>query len=141
MGKVNLSRVILGGIVAGIIVNVSEGLLHDVVMKAQFEEALKALGKTPPQSGTALFWWLVWGFIMGITAVWLYAAIRPRYGPGPATAARAGIAAWILSCVLMTIAMTNLDLFPFNPLVLVWTLVEAIIATIAGAALYKEVPA
>jgi uncharacterized membrane protein len=141
MGKVNLSRVILGGIVAGIIVNVSEGLLHNMVMKTQFEEALKALGKTPPHSGTALFWWLVWGFIMGITAVWLYAAIRPRYGPGPATAARAGIAAWILSCVLMTIAMANLDLFPFNPLVLVWTLVEAIIATIAGAALYKEVPA
>lgn len=141
MGKVNLSRVILGGIVAGIIVNISEGLLHDVVMKAQFAEALKALGKTPPQSGTTLFWWLVWGFILGITAVWLYAAIRPRYGPGPATAARAGIAAWILSCVLMTIAMTNLDLFPFNPLVLVWTLVEAIIATIAGAAVYKEVPA
>jgi hypothetical protein len=141
MGKVNLPRVILGGIVAGIIVNISEGLLHDAVMKAQFEEALRALGKTAPHSGTVLFWWLVWGFIMGITAVWLYAAIRPRYGAGPATAARAGIAAWILSCVLMTIAMTNLDLFPFNPLVLVWTLVEAIVATIAGAALYKEGPA
>ena len=141
MGKINLSRVILGGIVAGIIVNVSEGLLHDMVMKSQFEEALRALGKTQGHSGTVMFWWLVWGFVMGIASVWLYAAIRPRYGAGPATAVRAGIAAWILSCVLMTIAMTNLDLFPFNPLVLVWTLVEAIVATLAGAALYKEGPA
>ena len=37
MGKINLSRVILGGIVAGIVINVSEWLLHDVVMKEQFE--------------------------------------------------------------------------------------------------------
>jgi hypothetical protein len=138
VGKINLGRVILGGILAGIIVNLSEWLIHDVVMKEQFQGALKALGKNPPDSGAAIFWWNVWGFILGITAVWLYAAIRPRYGPGPATAARAGIAVWILSCVLMTIVMTNLGLFPFSALALIWFLVEDVVATIVGAWVYKE---
>ena len=27
----------------------------------------------------------VWGFLVGIFAVWLYAAIRPRYGAGAKT--------------------------------------------------------
>ena len=138
MGKINLGRVILGGILAGIIINLSEWLIHDVVMKEQFRSALQALGKTPPESGAAIFWWNVWGFIAGITAVWLYAAIRPRYGPGPAAAARAGVAVWILSCVLMTIVMTNLGLFPFSALALIWFLVEDVVATIVGAWVYRE---
>ena len=138
MGKINLGRVVLGGFLAGIIVNLSEWLVHDVVMKEQFQGALKALGKNPPESGAAIVWWNVWGFIVGITAVWLYAAIRPRYGPGPATAARAGIAVWILSCVLMTIVMTNLGLFPFSAPALIWFLVEDVVATIVGAWVYRE---
>ena len=140
MGKVNLSRVILGGIVAGIILNVSEWLLHDVVMKDQFRGALQALGKTPMESGSVIMWWCIWSFILGITAVWIYAAIRPRYGAGAATAVRAGVAVWVLSCVLFAIAMTNLGLFPFMPLAIVWSLVGDVIATVAGAWLYKESP-
>lgn len=141
MGGVNLSRVILGGIVAGIVLNVSEWLLHDVVMKDQFRAALQALGKTPSETPTTVIWWVIWSFILGITAVWLYAAIRPRYGAGAGTAVRAGIAVWVLSCVLMTIALTNLDLFPFMPLAVIWPLVGDVVATVAGAWLYKENPA
>jgi hypothetical protein len=141
VGKINLGRVILGGILAGIVFNLSEWLIHDVVMKDQFQSALKALGKDPPHSGSAIFWFNVWGFLAGITAVWLYAAIRPRYGPGPATAARAGVAVWILSCVLMTIVMTTLGLFPMMPLALIWFLVEAVVATIVGAWVYREAAA
>src|SRR5207249_3963498 len=37
---------------------------------------------------------LAWGFLVGIFAVWLYAAIRPRYGAGPKTALCAGAAVW-----------------------------------------------
>jgi len=66
------------------------------------------------------------------------AAIRPRYGPGVATALRAGFAAWILSCVLMTITMANLRLFPFMPMAFLWSLFGDLIGTVAGAAVYKE---
>jgi hypothetical protein len=33
------------------------------------------------------------GFLIGIFAIWLYAAIRPRHGPGPKTAVCAGASA------------------------------------------------
>jgi len=138
MGKINLPRVILGGILAGIFVNISEGLLHAVVMKAQDAEMMKALGRTVPEGGGVMVVWLLWGFAWGIAAVWLYAAVRPRFGPGPGTAARVGVAAWFFCCLLSMVAMANMGLFPFNWLELVWTLVQDIVAVIVGAWLYKE---
>ena len=138
MKKVNLSRVILGGILAGTIVNLSEWALHDMVMREQFRSALGSLGRQNPEDIGTVVWWNVWGYILGITAIWLYAAIRPRYGPGAATALRAGFAVWVLSCVLMTITMVNLRLFPFMPLAFIWSLVGDLIGTVAGAWVYKE---
>ena len=138
MKKVNLARVILGGILAGTIINVSEWLLHDMVMREEFRSHLGSLGRTNPEDIATVIWWNVWGYILGFTAVWLYAAIRPRYGAGVATAVRAGFAAWILSCVLMTITMANLRLFPFMPMAFLWSLFGDLIGTVAGAAIYKE---
>lgn len=138
MGKINLSRVILGGIVAGVILNISMYLLHDVVLKTQHEETMRALGKTMPTGGSVLTVWLLYGFIWAIVAVWLYAATRPRFGAGPGTAARAAVLVWFFSCLLPSIAMWNMGLFPFSGLEVGWDLVTDIIAVIAGAALYKE---
>ena len=138
MKKVNLARVILGGIIAGTIINISEWVLHDVVMREEFRSHFGSLGRTNPEDVASVVWWNVWGYILGFTAVWLYAAIRPRYGPGVATALRAGFAAWILSCVLMTITMANLRLFPFMPMAFLWSLFGDLIGTVAGAAVYKE---
>jgi len=136
--RVDLSRVILGGILAGTIVNLSEWALHDMMMREQFRSALGSLGRQNPEDLNTIVWWNVWGYVLGITAIWLYAAIRPRYGPGAATALRAGFAVWILSCVLMTITMANLRLFPFMPLAFLWSLVGDLIGTVAGAWVYKE---
>ena len=141
MGKVNLSRVIMGGVLAGIIINISEFVLNEKVMKTQWEEAMKALGKSMPQGGSVMMVWILWGFVVGIAAVWLYAAIRPRYGAGPRTAVRAGLAVWFFTCLLTSIAMKNIGLFPISVLMLVWVLVESIVATVAGAWLYKEAAA
>ena len=70
----------------------------------------------------------------------LYAAIRPRFGPGPKTAARAGIAIWVLGYVLPNLTYMVVGLAPTN-LTIASTaveLMETILAAIAGTALYKE---
>jgi hypothetical protein len=84
---------------------------------------------------------VVLGFLMGILAIWLYAAIRPRYGAGPGTALLAGVAAGLLFGVLPDIGWgLTLRLIPGK----VWTadavfsLVAMIIATLLGAWVYKE---
>jgi hypothetical protein len=142
VGRINWGRVFLGGIVAGLVINVSETLLNAVVVKDDWAEAMRALGKDAAvaMSGSAMAVWILWGFLAGIGIVWGYAAIRPRYGPGPRTASIAGIGAWFFACFLANLAMMNMGLFPRKLITigLVWGLVEYIIAAVAGAWAYKE---
>jgi hypothetical protein len=137
MSKINLGRVILGGLLAGLLVNVGEFLLHEKVVKSQELAAVTALGK----AGTGQIWvWILYGFVYGIVLVWLYAAIRPRFGAGAATAARAGVAAWFLSTLLSSVAMANLGFYTNDLLVIttIWALVESVVAAILGAWVYQE---
>ena len=138
MGKINWTRVILGGLVAGLIINVFESVLNGVILAKDMEAAISALGKQ--MSGGALALFIAWGFLVGIFAIWLYAAIRPRYGAGPKTAACAGAAVWGLGYLLAAVGPLALHLFPRRLMAigLAVGLVEVIIGTIAGAWLYRE---
>ena len=138
MKGINLGRVIIGGLVAGVLINISEFVLNTVVLKFEMEAGMKALGKTVPQSGGTIAVWMILGFATGIAAVWLYAAIRPRYGAGAGTAAHAGVAVWFFGTVVCSVVIVNMGLFPLNVLGVVWELAQAILATIIGAWLYKE---
>ena len=47
MGRINWGRVFLGGLLAGVVINVGEFLFHAVLFKDQMAEAMRALGKDP----------------------------------------------------------------------------------------------
>lgn len=143
MAHTNGARVILGGLLAGVVINVVEYFTNGVVLKADWGSAMQALGKSPVLTGSAIATFNVWGFLTGIVAVWLYAAIRPRYGAGAGTAARAGFAIWVIVSFLATLAYYPLGLFPTRLLVITSAvqLVELIVATIVGASIYKEMEA
>jgi hypothetical protein len=138
MKGINLGRVILGGLLAGVINNIAGYTINEIILKADHDAAFKALGKTMPQGSSTMVTWMVMGFVFGIAAVWLYAAIRPRYGAGAGTGVRAGIAVWFFSSVYMCIVMSNLGLFAVNAVSLGLELVATVIAVVAGAAVYKE---
>ena len=44
-----------------------------------------------------MVFWVVFGIVAGIVTMGLYAAIRPRFGPGLATAIYAGATLWFLN--------------------------------------------
>jgi len=103
--------------------------------------ALEALGRPLQETVAATVLMIVLTFVMGIVVIWLYAAIRPRYGPGPRTAAMAGVAAGLLLGVFPDIGWgLTLRLIPAS----VWatdaviTFVVVVIATLLGAWVYKE---
>src|SRR3970040_1631032 len=101
---------------------------------------MAALGKTMEMAPTLMIYFLAYGFVYGIFAVWFYAAVRPRYGPGPKTAACAGLAVWVIGYFLPTPGYIMSDLFP-TPLMLkacAVGLAETILGTVVGAWLYKE---
>jgi hypothetical protein len=50
-------------------------------------------------SGAAIATNVIMSFVLGILLVWLYAAIRPRFGPGPKTAMYAALVIWICGFV------------------------------------------
>jgi hypothetical protein len=140
MGKINWGRVILGGLAAGIVINLSEWLLNGVVLKEQWAESMKALGKSGEVTANQIIVWNIWGFLLGIGLVWLYAAIRPRFGPGAGTAVKAGLAVWFFAHFLWTLGSWNMGLFPQNALMIAvaWSLVETIVAAVVGGWVYKE---
>jgi FtsH-binding integral membrane protein len=139
MGKINVGRVVLGGLVAGLVINFGEFILNGLILARQLEDAMRALNK-PAVGNEAIAYFVVGGFILGILMIWLYAAIRPRFGAGPRTAICAGLAVWALAYFYGSIGFIALALFPTNLMIiaLIWGLVELPIASLAGAFLYKE---
>jgi hypothetical protein len=140
MAKINLGRVILGGLVAGIVINICEFLINGVIFAKQWAESLSSLGKAGDPTINQIIAFNIWGFAAGLALVWVYAAIRPRYGAGPKTAVTAGIIVWLLGYVLAAAGPVILNLFKADlaAMALVAQLVEVLIAAVAGAALYKE---
>jgi len=135
----NYARVLLGGLVAGLLLNVGEWLLNGVVLAAQMKEFFAKCGLTPP-GGSSLVILIVITFVLGIVIVYIYAAIRPRFGPGVKTAVIAAVIAWFCVYLYNNVIGAALGFVPMNILAiaLVWGFVEYIIAAIAGAWVYQE---
>jgi hypothetical protein len=138
MGKINWGRVFLGGLLAGVVVNVFEFVANGLVLASSWDTAMRNLGRQMPRGAIAVF--VLVGFLVGITAVWLYAAARPRYGPGPRTAVLIGFGYWLIGYALPTLGWAAMGLIPRRLLAIgtVVGLVEIVAATVIGAWLYTE---
>lgn len=90
MGKINIARVLLGGLLAGFIINLFEYVTNGVVFAAQWDAYEKAVGRQNASWGHPFLH--ISAFVAGIGVVWLYAIARPRLGAGPKTAALTGAA-------------------------------------------------
>jgi hypothetical protein len=142
MENIKWGRVIAGGLLAGLVMNVGEAILHGALLAPAAAEAYLALGRTPPTDPAYLASLIVLTFAQGVVAVWLYAGIRPRYGPGPRAAIYGGLAVWFLSAVYAAAYLHSgfAGILPARVVWLPvgWELVEFPLATIAGAAIYRE---
>ena len=138
MGKINVGRVIIGGLLAGLIINISEMILHFAVVGESYQMVMEEFGLAPPDAAIAGY--VVLGFLLGIAIVWVYAAIRNRFGPGPQTALLAGFIVWALAYLYPTVGVSFIGMFPTGLLVIgvVWGLIEVLIAAFAGAWMYRE---
>ncbi len=139
MGRINVGRVVLGGLLAGLVIDISEALLNGVVFAKEMDAMMASLNK-PPLDGSMIALFVILGFCLGVVLIWIYAAMRPRLGPGARTAAVAGVVVWGLAYLYPNLTAFIIHLFPRRMLVIqtVWGLVEIVVAAVAGAWMYRE---
>jgi hypothetical protein len=95
----------------------------------------------PAMNSTQIVEFNVVGIFIGLVALWIYVGIRPRFGAGPKTAIYAGLAVWILAFLLPNTTFMYISHLYSHHLTLYTTLgnlVGCVLATLVGAALYKE---
>jgi len=140
MPTINLGRVVLGGLLAGLVINISETILNVVVMAQAMEELLKARNLPPTLSGSVIGAFVFLAFLLGIATIWLYAAIRPRFGSGPKTAVIAALFVWFFAYLYSGTATVLMGMYPLQVAAVgtIWGLVEIVLGSIVGAWVYTE---
>ncbi len=139
MTGINMARVLVGGVVAGLVINIGEFVLNMFVLRAEMDEMVARLN-LPPIAGQQIGMFTALVFALGIGIVWLYAAIRPRFGAGVGTALCAGSTAWFFAFLYPTLTSIVMGMIPAGTaaIALVWSLVEVLAGAALGAWLYQE---
>src|SRR5215831_13213209 len=82
MQKMNKVRLVFAGLIAGVVVNVVEGVTNGAILGEQWKgwaAKLAPVTQQPmPRQGMLL--WTILGFALGFAAVWFYVGVRPRFG-------------------------------------------------------------
>ncbi len=136
MGTINWSRVLLGGTLAGVVLIV----LTPAAALFGPQELRTATAALRVTAGGAAFFVFVFIFLGILMTAW-YAAIRPRFGPGPKTAAIAGLAVWLFGVgqLLRSVAISEpASNLPAGPLLPTLYLLLIVASTEVGAWAYRE---
>jgi hypothetical protein len=139
--KINWPRLIVGGLIAAIICFLSDGFFHEQLFGRDWEAVYSNLGiAEPPHQTSAMLYFAIFELGRGFVSMLLYVMMRTPFGPGPKTAALAGIAAWVAFSLTAPAQFIPLGFFSTSLWLKVGALqlLTSIVATIAGAALYKD---
>ena len=139
---INTQKVVIGGIAAGVVMNVIDFISYSYILGARMKaesDAFKPGMSDAMMTSSAMITNIAMDFVLGIALVWTYAAIRPRFGPGPKTAFYAAFLFWILAGIFLSgymhMGMMSAGLW--------WSfafvgLVNFLLSAWAGAKVYSE---
>ncbi|MEO8575963.1 MAG: hypothetical protein ABI556_04650, partial [Gemmatimonadales bacterium] len=141
---INNSKVLVGGLAAGVVMNlmdyVSNGIVFADRMRAESNAFKPGLGDMMAQMDSkSIAGYVIMDLVIGGLLVWTYAAMRPRFGPGMKTAVYVALAYWIFGSIvavgyMQMGAMSRGLWLSFGAMYLV----SLVIASTVGAWLYKE---
>jgi hypothetical protein len=132
----------IAGLLAGLMLNVSEGVLHGVVLADATVEAMAALGSTESGSGSGLGLLLGITFVQGVLGIWLYGLLAQGGRKRVLAAVTAGLALWALSAVYSAVYL-GAGLPGLLPAAVVWLpvawgLIEYPLAVFVGTFVLRE---
>ncbi len=139
---INAGKVVAGGLVAGVVMNIIDFALNHFVFAEPMRTAMDALNPTlmaGMEGVNTIVGFIVLDFVLGILTVLTYASIRPRFGPGPGTAVKAGLLVWAISgatwAFLCVMGILSTSFFLMSA---AGALVNFLISAWAGAKFYTE---
>jgi hypothetical protein len=139
---INASKVLVGGLAAGAVANVIGYLAFGMMLAPRMQAEMVAVAPALQGRGmdaTSLAIGVVAQFIVGLLLVWLYAAIRPRFGPGARTAVFAALVVWVCGFLFHLDWLTSgLMTGTTYALAAVAALVQLVPAAWVGGMLYSE---
>ena len=139
---INTGKVVLGGLVAGVVMNVSGFLVQGMLLGSRMEAEMVAVA--PELQGRGMDAMSMTGriatqFVIGLLLVWLYAAMRPRFGPGMKTATYAALVVWLCGFLFyldwLYVGLMSAGMYAIVSAVMFVTL---LIAAGIGGKLYSE---
>lgn len=138
----NTGRFVAAGLAAGVAINVFDGILYAWILAGDSAAVMTSLGLEQP-SGAAMGVFVLMAFVMGFAAVWLYAGVRERLGPGPVTAIKTGLAVWALAYLVPFVGntlqgMATTRMFWIG---MAFTIFSVPLATVIGAWVYRDAEA
>jgi hypothetical protein len=140
MAQINTGKVITGGLVGGLVLNVVDYLVNGVWLAEKWTaQTAKLNPNLDMMSSTSIATYVAIDFILGILIVWLYAAIRPRFGPGAGTGVKAAIAVWVpVAAINSTFVVSGV----YGPKIIAVSVCGTLLGMLAGgnvgARMYKE---
>ncbi len=142
----NRRRVFLGGLAAGLVLNIIDYLSNAVIladrMRADANAFKPGLGdQMAAMTGGQIAGYVFFDFIVGMLLVWTYAAVRPRLGPGARTAMYVALVFFVFGLIL-TYGYKEAGMM--SPALWytycgIW-LVNLLLASMVGARVYSEEP-
>jgi hypothetical protein len=142
MTRINSSRLLMGGIVAAIVLFIVSGIVNGAILGSAWQAWLQAMGSLnhAPGATAGMVIWAAVSLVFGLTGIWIYVGIRPRYGAGWKTAMLAGLLLWLTGWLAPALGQVALGAVPFYVTVVgcVGGLAGVLLALLAGAAIYKE---
>lgn len=142
MAAINMKSVVRAGLAAGVVLNVIDFLSNTFVLGNGMQAELSAINPslwiamTDPKNNVTF---VAIDFALGLLVVWLYAALRPRFGPGPGTAVRTGAFCWAVATLMwmffLLMELTSLGNFVLGGVI---SLANFVAAAWVGGRLYAE---
>jgi hypothetical protein len=130
----NTKRIVLGGLMAGLVLNIGEALLHGTLLSDRTAAAMTTLGRDSVGTPLGLTLLVAATFAQGLVGMWLHAVTREP-------AILIGLALWFLSALYSaTYFYAGFPgLIPDDVVwwPVAWEIVQYPLAMLAGAAVYK----
>jgi hypothetical protein len=116
VSKINVGKVLIGGVAAGAVMAACDFVINEFIMKEAWQrvQQVRNVDFSTTSMPVEMTKFVLIDLLLGFFIVWVYAAVRPRLGPGPATAMKAALVvfgAGALNMATFTPWMYSWDMF------------------------------